>query len=347
MLVKFIKSYNNKEIFLVLRDLNIIGISYLVVSFISLLWFSGRLEASSQDFIILYGILLFVQSILFFKIMYSFSRNKKLFMILGLYLLLIPFLFLIHASTVLFFIISFLFTLLIFLEFVFRGDVYRKVGYLGLVYSLVSIILNLFLLVGIGDVQIFGFISMVLFFSLIYFFIEDLRKYSILPKSEVKERGYFLSLISHLVFIITLTNFVFIGTIGIHESGHLLTSKFFDCDYGKIVYEGNLFHTETLCRDPSATPFVSLGGILLPLLVAVILLLLKGKFLKEVALLILGFNLISVSRDLQLLEMSKSISFSSSFIGIIFLIFGIFLLAKSKIDDSLYFEDINVFKGGT
>ena len=240
-------------------------------------------------------------------------------------------------------IASALFTLLIFLEFTFLDDKYKRVGYFGILYASISIILNLLLFLNPHNVYTFSLISGFFFFLFSFFFFKDLHNINLenTPRYK-KEKSYFFILLAHLIFIITLTNFVFIGTIGIHEFGHYGSSKFYDCDYQKIVYDGNFFHTEILCRSLEGNVFVILGGVLLPFVLALLLFFIGGKFMKEIAILISGFNFIAISRDLADLGVSENFVFLSIFCGVLLLIYGLYSLAKSKTEESIYFGGNNV-----
>lgn len=316
----------------------IIGLFYLILSLSSFIWFFKIMGYLDKDFLIVYSLVIFLQNLFFFRLIYKISSNKKLFYFLGFYLLSLPLLFfLYHFQSYFFLIFSFLFSLLIFISFTFREDIYKKVGYIGIFYSTVSLIFSLFLLVDFGDLMIFSLLSSIGIFYLLYFFIEDLGKYPLNKKiGPSSEKPYFFSLISNLIFIITLTNFIFIGTIGIHEFGHYGLSKIYDCDYRKIVYDGDLFHTEVLCEDEYAVLPVALGGIFLPFVLGIFLIFVGGHFLREVALLIFGFNFLSISRDLSMVGASNLFSLLSIFSGTIFLMVGIFLLAKSRMEFEIY-----------
>jgi hypothetical protein len=322
----------------VMKDFLILGIAYLAVAISSFLWFFDLLPYSLTDFLVVFSFLILIQNIVFFRSVYLFSRNRKLYYFLMLYLFAIPFLVLIlNVLSVLFLVLSYLFSLLLFIDFAIRDDVYRKVGYFGIFYSVVSLILILLLFFNINNLFLYSIFSGTLLFILIYYFIYDLEKFSILPfQVRIGGKSYFVKLLSHLIFIVTIVNFIFIGTIGVHEFGHFSVSQFYGCEYGKIVYDGDLFHTEALCTDKGAILPVSLGGILLPILIAILFFVVGGQFLREIGIIMIGFNLLSVSKDLLELEISQNFVFISTFFGVIFLVYGVFVLARSKIDTEIY-----------
>ncbi len=339
LFLKFIKNYDKSTV-KVAKSFSFIGLIYFLISLSSILWFFNVLSYSEHDFLFLYAVGLMLQSLILFRVIYLFSKNKRLFYFLGIYLVILFSLFFSLGNFLyLSLVASSLFTLLIFIEFTFLDESYRKAGYFGILYATFSIIFNLILFVGKGNVYFFSLISGIFFLIFAYLFLSDLRKFPLNTTSKIKkEKSYLFTLLGHLIFIITLTNFVFIGTVGIHEFGHYSVSKFYDCEYQQIVYDGDFFHTDILCRSLESNVGVILGGVLLPLIVALLLFLMGGKFMKEIALLIFGFNLISISRDFSDLGISDNLIFISIFCGVLILIYGLFLLAKSKSEETLYLE---------
>jgi hypothetical protein len=129
-----------------------------------------------------------------------------------------------------------------------------------------------------------------------------------------------------------LTNFIFIGVLAIHEGGHFTISKLSpDCDLEKIVYEGNLPRTEILCGNSSnSMDKIILGGIFLPIIVALLLFFGGGTFMKEISLLILGFDILISYKDFIDLGFSQGISTFFSIFGGIIILLAIGILAKSR-----------------
>jgi len=333
----FFKHYADKRTNRIVQNLFIIGLLYLIFSGISILWFLDIIVYATSDFLVIYAILIIIQTLFLFNIIFLFSQNKKLFYFLFLYL--ISF-FSLFSPLFNFFILSlissFLLTLILFIYLSNREDVYRKVGYIGILYSIFSLICQSFLLIGIGKIYVFSLVSNVLFLILIFILLSDLRKYPLLHLefSQSKEKSYSLLLLRYFVFMVVLVNFIFIATIGIHEFGHYAVSKFYDCQYRRIVYEGNFPHTDILCKNISDNTIVLLGGILTPIILAIILFLVGGKFVKSTALLMIGFNLMAANGDFRELGMSDNLIMFALFGGIMFLVIGIIMLAKSRVDST-------------
>ncbi len=78
----------------------------------------------------------------------------------------------------------------------------------------------------------------------------------------------------------------------------------------------------------------------MPAVIAVLLLIVGGIFIKDMAILIIGFNLIFSYRDFIELGISENIVMTSVIFGTLFIIGGIMMLAKSRTEDyiNLLFE---------
>src|SRR3989339_868634 len=248
----------------------VIGLLYLFLSLFSFVWFFGFLNYSPEDFLFLYSFLIVFQSLLFFRIIYFMSLHKKLLYLLMFYLIGVgSMLYSFSTFANFIIIISFLLMFLFFMDLIFRDDNYQALGYFGMFYSILGLSFETLLIFQVGNV-------------------------------------YFFNLLLNLVFCMFI--FIFIKTIGIHEFGHFSISKFYNCDYRKIVYEDDFFHTEVLCDGKIDNSFVLLGGILAPFLLAILLFFIGGKFMKEMAFLLSGFNFLAIAKKLKP-ESKNAISF--------------------------------------
>jgi hypothetical protein len=173
------------------------------------------------------------------------------------------------------------------------------------------------------------------FFVFLLFFLWDVKRFPASffeEKIKLERNSYLFDFLRYFVFIIILTNFIFIGVLATHEGGHFAVSKLTpDCSLEKIVYEGNLPHTEILCDNSSGSmDKILLGGILLPILVALLFFFGGGMFMKEIALLIFGFDILISYKDFLDLGFSQGISTFFSIFGVIVILLAIGLLAKSR-----------------
>jgi len=336
--VNFFKHYKKEKIRQAVKYLFIVGILYLIVSLFSALWYFDILFYDEIDFMFIYALVILVQTLFLLMIVYMFLGNKRLFYFLFFYLIIfISFFTSVLDSLYLFLITSFLLTLLFFIRLCFTSRLCRRTGYLGVFYAIISVFFNFLLMFGIGDLYVFSLFLNLVFLFLIYQVIKDLKKKPLARRySKFRKTPKFIVFLRYFVFILILTNFVFITTIAMHEFGHLAVSKFYSCEHGKIVYEVNFPHTEVLCQNLQITKAVILGGPLLPFAVALVLFIIGGRFIKDISLLITGFNLIGSGKDLAELGVSDNLILVSMIFGILILVLGIIMLSRSRTEDYFF-----------
>ncbi len=310
-----------------------IAFIYFIYSLLFFLWFFKIFTYSLSDFLILYAIGLLVQTILFFRICYFYSRNWIFYIFILGYLVFISLFLVMGINFFLkyFFILSFIIMGFFFLQVLFFGDAYKRIAIVGILYSFISVLFYVLFLLDIGNILAYFLGSVVILFIFLYFFFLDIELYGVAKKSI---KGNYFSFLSNLLFVILLINFVFIGTIAFHEFGHYAISGMYDCEYRQIVFQGDFFRTELFCSNLDDVLPAVLGGVLLPYIIALLLLVVGGRFLREIGILMIGFNSISVSSDFGRLGLSSNLVFVSVVIGGIFIVWGILSFIKSKIDIS-------------
>src|SRR3989339_557407 len=125
------------------------------------------------------------------------------------------------------------------------------------------------------------------------------------------------------------------------------------------VYFFNLLLNLVFCmfififiKDLQKIPLVSKGdlnkeprppflGILAPFLLAILLFFIGGKFMKEMAFLLSGFNFLAIAKDLQDFGLSQNLIFAVLLLGGSFLIYGIIIISKLRIEDEVYLPGFN------
>src|SRR3989339_720209 len=310
------------------------------------------------NFIISLGIFIFlsIKSHLFYKtkdyhkISFYFFVIGLLYLFLSLFSFVWFFGFLNYSPEDFLFLYSFLivFQSLLFFRIIYFMSLHKKLLYLLMfyligVYSILGLSFETLLIFQIGNVYLLNLLLNLVFCFFIFIFIKDLQKIPLVSKEDLNKgpRPPFLVILGHLFFIIIFVNFIFIGTIGIHEFGHFSISKFYNCDYRKIVYEDDFFRTEVLCDGKIDNSLVLLGGILAPFLLAILLFFIGGKFMKEMAFLLSGFNFLAIAKDLQDFGLSQNLIFAVLLLGGSFLIYGIIIISKLRIEDEVYLPGFN------
>ncbi len=334
--INFFKHYRKKKISKIINYFSIIGFFYVLISVLLFIWsVFDFITYAPNDFLLLYSLTILFQTLIIFKVIGILTDNKKLSYFLFLYFIALFSLYsALFSIYYLILLISFLLLLISFLSFSSSLPDYKKSANFGIFYSSVSTLLLVFVYFNIKLISIFSLISNFLFLLFVISFFKNLKEFP--PETKEKKQrkeNYALIFLKYFIFIIVLTNFVFLGTLSLHEFGHFSVSKIYNCDEIKIVYEGNLPYTELLCQNQDSAFLGILGGITLPIIIAIILFIIGGKFIKEISLLILGFNFILSYHDFTDLNFSDNLVFFSLILGVLFLVIGIVLLAKSRTED--------------
>ncbi len=312
----------------------LMGFIFLIYSLVFSLVVFNVTTYNPSDFLFIHSILISVESIFLLILIYNIRKNKKIFYLLFIYLIFI-FSILMGWNFPNFLLISSLMLIMILFILLISIPQFARISKFAIFYCSISLLLEVILIFKNQSSILMSLISNLFFFVFILFFVIDLKKIpfsSSEKKHSFKKKYYLFDFIRYFIFIVILTNFVFIGTIAIHESGHFFVSKLFtDCDLERIVYEGSLPHTEILCgNSPDSLGIIILGGIFVPVLVAFLFFFGGGTFMKEISLLILGFNIVISYKDFIDLGFSNVLSSFFSMFGGAIIILGILILAKSR-----------------
>ncbi|MEM4625698.1 MAG: hypothetical protein QXJ28_02975 [Candidatus Pacearchaeota archaeon] len=216
--------------------------------------------------------------------------------------------------------------------------------YFGIVYSGVSLLLEFILFFNIRFLILFRFISHLLFLFFILFFSNDISRVNNINNENNKEcvdkrYSYLILFVQHFVYVLVITNFALIATIGLHEFGHVFVARYYGCESRAIIFERyNYPYSEIICKDLSVRLPIVLAGPILPIIVSLSVLFLGGKFLFPISLLTIGFNLFAAYQDFLEIGIGEAIALTIAIVGIIFIFFGVTLLARHRMEDSSYFN---------
>ncbi|MCK4997490.1 hypothetical protein KAS08_04245 [Candidatus Pacearchaeota archaeon] len=306
-----------------------ISITYLIFAIITFFWSMGLQQFTLEKLTTLLASLIIIQTISLILILSKIQKNKKITYQIPLLLLsIIPAL--INKSYLHITIpVAFLITIMTFLTFI---DEHKHHITILIAYASISLMFYLSAFISTKPTLILTLISTTIF---LLFFAEFLKTLFVNKKPKHYpahlQSSPIIPFLKHLIFIIIITNFVFIGTVAVHELGHAVSAQISDCEGTKIVYEMNGFpHTEINCEDESQKQIWILSGILLPIAIALLLMFSGGTSIKEIALEIIGFSLAIAYLDIQALGIPKSIAIIVTIFGISLSILGLVLLAKSR-----------------
>lgn len=292
------------------------GIFYLLIAFLNFLWVFNFIGPSDKDLILMNAVVTVVSSILILYSVYKIIDNKNLIYIMVLFLTVI---FAINFSITAFFMatlaVSYLLMLIVFLDLAFYSNFYlKKAGIIGISYVVACALLLAFTFLGTKFYNLFWFIPNILMYLVFLFIYLDVKNLGIIKKENHHKKKKFINLayaavfVRFLVYMISISAFIFVSTISIHELGHALVAQYYGCgEFKAVIYDIIAPHTEIRCDTYYNNITLTMAGVAATLLVGLVFILTGGEFIRGISYLLFGFGLLVSYGDLIDLEISKNI----------------------------------------
>jgi hypothetical protein len=321
------------------------GVGYFLLGFLQLVWFSGKLPESEKDFIFMFLVTTTITSMVFVFVSYKLSRNRNL-----------VFLFLLFLVSILaadlareFFVpialgISLLLLLISFSEFLFfRNRFLRRAGLMGMSSTLIMIAFSL-LMVNFDANSIPWFITTMLLFSAVFLLFKDMQKEG--PIEEHPQQHHVAThaasiLLKFLIFITSLSAFIFLSVVSLHEFGHAIVGQYYGCEqYKAVIYDvSHQPRTEFSCDDPYNNFFLSIAGFAITILLGLLFLMVGDAFTYRLSTLILGYALLISYGDFLDLGLSPGLALVLTLLSVIVIIFSVIRLSSYYLSHYHYFGD--------
>ena len=129
-------------------------------------------------------------------------------------------------------------------------------------------------------------------------------------------------------------NLVLVSTISLHEFSHVITARYYGCESRTIAYESqNYPYSEIICTNLDYKLHIALAGPIIPVIVAALLLFVGGRYIRPIAFLAIGFNLLAGYRDFQDAGLSQNLVLGISLLSAVLLFFGVVYLTRARMED--------------
>lgn len=296
--------------------LGVNGIFYLLISFLNIFWFSGMLEPNNKDFIVVSAVLTVVSSILILYMAYKITGNRNLVYLLILFITTI---FAINFSIKAFFIatlgVSYVLMSIVFMHLFFFSNYYlKRAGLAGMVHVFFSVILLALALFGKEAHTLPWFLPNVLMFFVFLLIYQDIINLGVIKREgPAKDEklgifSYILTLGKFIVFICSISVFILVSSVAVHELGHALVAQYYGCEQFKaVIYDIVEPHTEIKCKAYYNNFLLTLAGLGATSIIALVFLLTGTQFTIGISYLLFGFGLLIVYGDLVDIGTSKNI----------------------------------------
>src|SRR3989339_880722 len=262
------------------------------------------------------------------KISFYFFVIGLLYLFLSLFSFVWFFGFLNYSPEDFLFLYSFLivFQSLLFFRIIYFMSLHKKLLYLLMFY-----------LIGVGSMlysfSTFANFIIIISFLLMFLFFMDL----IFRDDNYQALGYFGMFYSILGLSFETLLIFQVGNVYFFNLLLNLVFCMFIFIFIKDLQKIPLVSKGDLNKEPRP-PFL---GILAPFLLAILLFFIGGKFMKEMAFLLSGFNFLAIAKDLQDFGLSQNLIFAVLLLGGSFLIYGIIIISKLRIEDEVYLPGFN------
>ncbi|MEK6946652.1 MAG: hypothetical protein AABX32_03510 [Nanoarchaeota archaeon] len=237
--------------------------------------------------------------------------------------------------------------ILVFLDLVLFSNFYlRLAGYSGLSYAIISIFLSALIYLGKISYKLYWFLPTTLMFFVFLLIYLDIKKIGVIKESPKRKKpNLFLSytavLIKFLIFITSISAFIFISTISVHELGHAYLAQYYGCNQFKaVIYDIIAPHTEIRCDVYYNNTALTLAGLAATIAVALIFMLTGSQFTKGVAYLLFGFGFLVSYGDLIDLGISKNLITTTILMGLVITILAVVNTSN------YYLKEQEIFKNG-
>lgn len=333
----FFKHYKKEDVKKIVHWFALLFFVYLLLAAVSFFWGMGYYNYDTVDFMYVYSFAILVQTLVLFGTFYLLYGRKRIFNWLWFYLAGLLSLYISFAYLPLvILIVSFFLTLVLFLNLYSVSFVFKKVSYAGILYAAISALFQFLAFFDLGDAYVFSLFSSLVFLVFVYLFLRDIKKYPLRAHKPIrfaKEHGLILFM-KYFIFMIVLTNLVLVATISFHEFSHVAVSRYYGCESRTIAYEdGSYPYSEIVCSGLEHKLPITLAGPVGPILIAVLLLFVGGRYMRPISFLIIGFNLLAGYRDFNEIGLSSNLILGISIVSFVFLFFGVVLLARARMID--------------
>jgi hypothetical protein len=200
---------------------------------------------------------------------------------------------------------------------------FKRISYFGMAYGGALIIVSLVnYLSGMQYVKSFWFIPYA-FLSYIAFSLFRAKDLYITPFENVpRQVPLALEVVKLGLFVVGLSIFIMLGTLGVHELGHSLVAKTFGCST-ETVFDIGFAKTHVVCDSTTGSTLIALGGFALTMLISLVIYMVGNDFAKRMSFMMFAFSFIISSDDFIVLKLPYSLMIIALFVTAILVAYGL------------------------
>jgi hypothetical protein len=145
---------------------------------------------------------------------------------------------------------------------------------------------------------------------------------------------FYILIIKFLLFMVSVSIFVALGTMTIHEMGHVIVSRVYGCTTSQIIFNfGELPYTEVGCIENTNMTFILLAGLISTSIISIVMFF-SGRYItRYISGIIFSIGLLASTIDLYFLNQNIIIITIINIIAYLLLVLSIIKISM------LYFKE--------
>ncbi|MEM2121284.1 MAG: hypothetical protein QXU20_01320 [Candidatus Woesearchaeota archaeon] len=227
-------------------------------------------------------------------------------------------------------LISYSILILLFINLL-KNKFFIKTAFYGIFYSFSSIILVLLMIKKsiLGCWFLPNIFLILSYYNLIPIAYEDFSR----GEASQKKTSFTIFVLKYAIFITALLFFSFLSTIAVHEIGHALVAKFYNCEAESVIYSKGLTpYTEITCLNNNKPPLLVLAGLFFTIFFSVALMLFGTELMVYLGYILLGISFLIAHSDLGFLGMPNSILITINIFSFFVITIGMFKISEVYIE---------------
>ncbi len=319
----------------------LLAISFFVMSLLNILWATGMIQISNMDSMFVLPFFHLAILAVWFYVGIVMSGHDNVLWLIPIFIMSINGLLLFKSLAMISDIIT---GLMLVGVFFYIGFVNRKmikhISLAGMVYGFS--IIGAALLAHIGGtrhIDSFWFIPSAIMFYLVFCMLNEENICNVKSSTHKHHIPIIVESIKLGLFVIGLSVFLMLGTLGVHELGHSLAANAMGCSH-ETSFGIGFAKTHIVCESDAGTTLITLAGLIMTLIVAALLYFMGNDFARRIALLIIAFSFITAVEDFGALGLPQSLFVIVIFISAVLICYGLVLVVRNYEKEYEAHEDV-------
>jgi len=315
------------------RPFYLLAMSFFMIAVLNILWASGMISVSGIDNTLVLPFFHLAVLAVWFYIGIVMSGHDHTLLLIPVFIMSINAMLLFRDLAVISDVITGLMIIGVFfyIGFVNRKLV-RRISLAGMVYGFALIATALLAsLTGSPHLYSFWFVPNAVMFFLLFSMMWEVKACVPGKVSDADARHHIPLVIEVFklgLFVVGLSIFLMLGTLGVHELGHSLAAKAFGCEH-ETSFGIGYAKTHVVCESDTGSTLITLAGFIMTVIVALLLFFMGHEFSQRLSLMILAFSMMMAVDDFSKLGMPDSIFIIIIFASAVLIGYGLVQIVKN------------------